>query len=94
MELLLGVLFFGAIFALWFFNRKSGFDANKDGKVNVNDVKPLVQNTVTEAVKAVDVNKDGKVNAKDAKEVAKKVVKKAKTAKAKVTKKPKISVAE
>lgn len=92
MELFLVVLFFGAVFALWFFNRKSGFDANKDGKVDVKDVKPLVQNTVVAAKEAADVNKDGKVNKEDVKEVVKKVAKK--TSKPKAAKKPKMSVAE
>lgn len=91
MELLLGVLFFGAIFALWFFNRKSGFDANKDGKVDVKDVKPLVQNTVVSVKEAADVNKDGKVNKADAKEAVKKVAKK--VSKPKAAKKPKMTVA-
>lgn len=92
MELFLVVLFFGAVFALWFFNRKSGFDANKDGKVDVKDVKPLVENTVVAAKETADVNKDGKVNKEDAKEVVKKVAKK--TSKPKAAKKPKMSVAE
>lgn len=94
MELFLGLLFFGAIFALWFFNRERGFDANKDGKVNLKDVKPVVENTVQEAKKVADVNKDGKVNVEDAKEVVKKVSKpKTKTSKPRA-KKPKMTVAE
>lgn len=92
MELLLVVLFFGAIFALWFFNRKTGFDANNDGKVDVKDVKPVVENTVTAVKEVADVNKDGKVNKEDAKEVVKKVAKKA--SKPKAAKKPKMTVAE
>lgn len=92
MELFLVLLFFGAVFALWFFNRKTGFDANKDGKVDVKDVKPVVQQTVAEVKKVVDVNKDGKVNKEDAKEVVKKVAKK--VSKPKAAKKPKMSVAE
>lgn len=92
MELFLVVLFFGAIFALWFFNREKGFDANKDGKVDVKDVKPLVENTVVAAKEAADVNKDGKVNKEDAKEVVKKAAKK--VSKPKSAKKPKMTVAE
>lgn len=83
-----------AVLAIWYFNKDKGFDANKDGKVDLKDVKPLAQETFRTVQKSADVNKDGKVNLADVKQEVKKVVKKAKTAKAKVTKKPKISVAE
>jgi hypothetical protein len=66
-----------AVGAVWYFNRDKGFDANKDGKVNLDDVKPLAETTaqaVAEvAKKAADVNKDGKVDVADAKEAVKKV---------------------
>lgn len=102
MELALVVLLVAAVAALWYFNRSTGFDANKDGKVNVRDVKPLVQNTLAEVKQVADVNKDGKVNVADAKAVVEKVAKKAakpKTskpkapAKPKAPKKPKMTVA-
>lgn len=81
-------------FAIWHFNKDRGFDANKDGKVDFKDVKPVVEQTVTEVKKAADVNKDGKVNTADVKEVVKKVSKpKTKTSKPKA-KKPKMTVAE
>lgn len=95
MELFLLVLVLAvAGFAVWHFNKDRGFDANQDGKVDVKDVKPVVQQTVAEAKKVADVNKDGKISTADAKEAVKKAVKKAKAAKAKTEKKPKMTVAE
>lgn len=52
---------------------ESPLDVNKDGKVNLVDVKAAVTNIA-------DVNKDGKVDAQDAKEVATKVTNTAKKA--------------
>jgi len=98
MELALIVLFVAAVFALWYFNRQKGFDANKDGKVDVKDVKPVVENAVQGVKEAADLNKDGKVNVADAKEVVEKVKKaaKPKTSKPKTSKpkKPKMTVAQ
>ena len=104
MEALIFIVIAAGLGALWYFNREKGFDANKDGKVNLDDVKPVVENTVkaveAAAVKAADVNKDGKVDVADAKVVAKKAAAgakkaagKAKTA-VKKAKTPKLKVAK
>lgn len=52
-------------FVIWFYNRKNGLDVNNDGKVDAEDAKEAVKNTV-EAVKQ-DVKKvrgTGKASAK------------------------------
>lgn len=99
--LLVGLLAVAVLAGIWYFNRNTGFDANKDGKVDLKDVKPVVENTVEAVKEAADVNKDGKVNLADAKETVEKVAKKASKpkaaakpkAKAKTTtKKPKMTV--
>ena len=77
MEIIIGLLILAGLAAIWYFNRNQGFDANKDGKVDLNDVKPVVENTVEAVKEAADVNKDGKVDVADAKEATAKVVKKA-----------------
>lgn len=73
--------------AIWYFNRDTkNFDTNKDGRVNFDDAKKAVENTVEGVKSFADVNKDGKVDVSDAKEAvvevatkAKKTVKKAAT---------------
>lgn len=73
-ELIFGLIFFVLIAAILFFNRSSkSLDINQDGKVDLNDAKAAVQNTVAGVKTAADVNKDGKVDAGDVKAVAKKV---------------------
>ena len=69
MEALIFIVIAAGLGALWYFNREKGFDANKDGKVNLDDVKPLVENTV----KAVEETAKAEV------EVVKAEVKKAAT---------------
>lgn len=92
------IAFFVAL--IWYYNKNKTLDANKDGKTDFRDVKPVAQAVVTEVAKVADVNNDGKVNATDVVEVAKKV-KKAPTktttrakapAKPKAAKKPKMTV--
>lgn len=88
---LIAVVVFGAV---WYTNRNTGFDANKDGKVDLKDAGVLLEQTAKTVVaevkeevqKVADVNKDGKVDKEDAKVVKEKV----KTAAKKVTnRKPK-----
>lgn len=70
-ELIFGLIFVVLIAAILFFNRSTkGFDVNQDGKVDVEDAKAAVKNTVEGLKATADVNKDGKVNAGDVKAVA------------------------
>jgi Ca2+-binding EF-hand superfamily protein len=47
-------------------------DVNRDGKVDINDVKEAVKKTSARVKKAADVDGDGKVTIKDAKAAVKK----------------------
>jgi len=84
MEIIIALLVFAGLGAVWYYNRNTGFDKNNDGKVDFSDVKPVVENTVqavaADVKKAADVNKDGKVDVADAKVVAKKAATGAKKA--------------
>ena len=72
-ELIFGLIFVVLIAAILFFNRSSkSLDINQDGKVDLNDAKAAVENTVAGVKATADVNKDGKVDAADVKAVAKK----------------------
>jgi len=77
MELLFAISIIILIALGWFIYRNKGLDANKDGVVNANDIKPAVEQVAEDlkvaAVNAADINKDGVVNKEDAKEVVKKV---------------------
>ncbi len=82
MEIIIAVVVIVAIGAIFYFNRDTGVDVNKDGKVDLADVKAAVTNTVEGVKTTADVNKDGKVDAADAKAAGtavKKTVKKAAT---------------
>lgn len=73
-----------AVVAIWYFNRDSGLDVNKDGKVDVKDVQVAVENTVAavkEEVKeeVAEVKAAVKKTATKAKATAKKAATKAKT---------------
>lgn len=53
-ELLFGLIFAVLIFSLIYFNRSSsGLDVNKDGKVDIDDAKKAVENTVEGVKKTV-----------------------------------------
>lgn len=63
-----------AIGAIWYYNRKSpSFDINNDGKVDVQDAKAAVENTVAAVKAEADLNKDGKVDSADVAVAAEKV---------------------
>jgi hypothetical protein len=76
MEIIITLLVLAGLGLAWHYNKKKGFDANNDGKVDFSDVKPVVESTVqavvVDAKKVADVNMDGKVDVADAKVVAKK----------------------
>jgi hypothetical protein len=76
MEIIIGLLAIAVLAGIWYFNRGTGFDANKDGKVDLKDVKPAVETAVEAVKEAADVNKDGKVGVADAKEAVVKTAKK------------------
>ena len=85
MEIIIGIIVVVIIALMIYSNQQvRSLDVNKDGKVDLEDAKTVVKNTVDTAKKIADVNKDGKVNAKDAKAA----VQKTKTA-AKRGRKPK-----
>lgn len=70
MEIIIALVAIAVLGAVFYFNRSSkSFDVNNDGKVDLNDAKAAVDNTVTGVKTAADVNKDGKVDAEDAKVV-------------------------
>ena len=104
MEIIIALLVVVGLGAIYYYNRNTGFDKNNDGKVDLSDVKPVVENAVQEAKadlkQVADVNKDGAVNAADVKVVAKKaatgakrVATKAKTA-VKKARSPRLKVAK
>lgn len=84
MEIIIALLVLVGLGAIWYYNRNTGFDKNSDGKVDLSDVKPVLEETVksvaVDVKKAADVNKDGKVDVADAKVVAKKAASGAKKA--------------
>jgi PAB1-binding protein PBP1 len=68
MEIIIGIIVVAIIALMIYSNQQvKNLDANKDGKVNLEDAKVVVENTVNTVKKVADVNKDGKVNTKDAK---------------------------
>lgn len=79
MELLLGLAVAVALIALIYFNRRAhGLDINQDGKVNLDDAKTAVNNTVSGITETLDVNDDGRIDAGDVKAAAKATVSTAK----------------
>lgn len=93
MEIALALIALVVIGSLIYVNREAkDFDVNRDGKVDLEDAKEAVKNTVAAAKNVADVNKDGVVDAADVKVVAekaktevKKAATKAKTAVKKAT---------
>jgi preprotein translocase subunit SecF len=88
-EIIIALIAIAVIGVIWYANRNTGLDANKDGKIDLKDAGVMLEQTakvvVEEVKQTADVNKDGKVDVADVKEVATK----AKTAVKKATaKKP------
>jgi hypothetical protein len=72
MEIIIALIAIVVLGAIWYANRDTGFDANKDGKVDLKDAGAMLEKTVEEVKVAADANKDGKVDAADVKVVAEK----------------------
>jgi FtsZ-interacting cell division protein ZipA len=89
MEILLIAIVAVVVAGIWYVNRNpSKLDINKDGKIDANDIKGLVEIVAAKA----DVNKDGKVDAADVKAAVKKTAAKAQTAAKKTVTKAKEAV--
>jgi Dockerin type I domain len=73
MEIIIALIAIVVLGAIWFANRKTGFDANQDGKVDAADIKVAVEKTVDAVKETADANKDGKIDAADVKVVTEKV---------------------
>ena len=72
-ELIVALIVVILVAAIIYFNRDTkSLDVNQDGKVDLNDAKAAVDNTVAGVKRTADVNKDGKVDAGDVKAVASK----------------------
>jgi hypothetical protein len=71
MEIIIAIVVV-AIGAIWYFNRDKGLDVNSDGKVDAQDVKVAVENTV------VAVKEEVKEQVAETKAAVKKTVTKAK----------------
>jgi cytochrome c biogenesis factor len=80
MEIIIAIVVV-AIGAIWYFNRDKGLDVNSDGKVDIQDVKAAVENTV-----AV-VKEEVKEEVAEVKAAVKKTATRAKTATKTATKK-------
>lgn len=81
-EIIIALIVIVALGAIWYSNRKTGFDANQDGVVDLKDAGVMLEKTVEEVKAVADVNNDGKVDVADVavvKEKAKVATKKAAT---------------
>ena len=76
MEIIIGLLAIAALVIIWYSNRSTGYDANKDVKPNIKDISPVVQNKVEPLKEVTPANEDEKINIPDAKEEVVKTVKK------------------
>jgi preprotein translocase subunit SecF len=92
MEYLILAAFIVIVGAVIYVNRSSGLDVNGDGKVDLDDAKEAVKNTVEAVKQTADVNNDGKVDLTDVKAAAKTVATKAKTTTKKAATKAKETV--
>jgi hypothetical protein len=73
MEIIIALIAVVVVGAIIYTNREArSLDINKDGKVDLDDAKSAVINTVSAVSKPLDADNDGKIDAKDAKAVASK----------------------
>lgn len=90
MEIVLALIAVVAVGAIIYANREArSLDVNKDGRVDLEDAKTAVANTLAVVETAADVNKDGRVDVADVKAAVKKTAAKAQTAAQKTVNKAK-----
>lgn len=53
-ELIIILVVVAAVALVWYVNRDKGLDVNQDGKVDIDDIKLAVENTVTEVKEVVE----------------------------------------
>lgn len=69
-ELIIAIVIVAALGIILASNYKkgaTGVDVNKDGRVDLEDAKTALENTVSVVKETADVNKDGQVNVEDVK---------------------------
>jgi hypothetical protein len=73
MEIVLALIAVVAVGAIIYANREArSLDINKDGKVDLDDAKAAITNTLATVKETADVNQDGRVDAADVKAAVKK----------------------
>lgn len=82
MELIIAIIAIVVIGAIWYVNRDKGLDVNGDSKVDVQDAKVAVENTVAVVQ---EVKEEVKEEVAEVKAAVKKTASKAKTATKKAT---------
>jgi hypothetical protein len=93
MEIVLALIAIVAVGAIIYANREArSLDVNRDGKVDLEDVKAAVTNTLATVKETADVNQDGRVDAADVKAAVKKTAAKTQNAAKKTVSKAKEAV--
>jgi len=93
MEIVLALIALVAVGAIIYANREvRSLDVNKDGKVDLDDAKAAITNTLATVKETADVNKDGRVDVADVKAAVKKTVVKTQNAAKKTVSKAKEAV--
>jgi hypothetical protein len=73
MEIILALIAIIAVGALIYVNREArSLDINKDGKVDLNDAKTAVTNTLAAVKESANINRDGKITVAEVKAAVKK----------------------
>jgi hypothetical protein len=93
MEIVLALIAVVAVGAIIYANREArSLDVNRDGKIDLEDAKAAVTNTLATVKETADVNQDGRIDAADVKAAVKKTATKAQTVAKKTTAKAKEAV--